>query len=149
MCTVDIYDVTSHKDFISGEKSKREIIEEFLNNFDGPRGNNDGVVTKGEFFDYYGDLSMSIPSDDYFVQMMESTWCISEDEQSQVFKEQIHHLVGLVRHRLLELVNNSGNEAVMRKMFKDFDLNASGHITIDELASMCACLLYTSDAADE
>ena len=40
---------------------------EFLNNFDGAKGNNDGIVTKEEFVDYYTDLSMSCPSDDYFV----------------------------------------------------------------------------------
>ena len=50
-----------------------------------------------------------------------------------------------MRHRLLELVNNRAEEHVLRKMFKDFDLNASGHITIDELASMCAKLKIAVD----
>ena len=50
------------------------VLAVFLNNFDGARGNNDGVVTKQEWDDYYTDLSMSTPSDEYFVRMMESTW---------------------------------------------------------------------------
>ena len=61
-------------DFIDGRKSKDQILTEFLNNFDGARGNNDGVVTEQEWCDYYTDLSMSVPSDEYFVRMMESTW---------------------------------------------------------------------------
>ena len=69
-----IYDVTCHKDFIEGTKTKEEIIGEFLDSFDGLKGNNDGQVTHTEFYDYYTDLSISLPSDDYFVQMMESTW---------------------------------------------------------------------------
>ena len=66
--------MSRNPDFIEGRLSKEAILENFLNQFDGARGNNDGVVTHEEFFDYYRDLSMSIPSDEYFVQMMESTW---------------------------------------------------------------------------
>ena len=69
-----IYDVSMNPEFLEGKKSKDEILAEFLNNFDGARGNNDGIVTWDEFVDYYTDLSMSTPSDEYFVRMMESTW---------------------------------------------------------------------------
>ena len=40
-----LYDVSHHKDFKEGTKTKDEIISEFLNSFDGMKGNNDGVVT--------------------------------------------------------------------------------------------------------
>ena len=69
-----IYDVSMNPEFLEGRKTKDEILAEFLNNFDGARGNNDGVLTWEEFYDYYSDLSMSTPSDEYFVRMMESTW---------------------------------------------------------------------------
>jgi len=57
-----------------------------LNTFDGAHGNNDGVITKNEWTDYYTDLSISLPSDDYFVQMMESTWGICEHEDTGVYR---------------------------------------------------------------
>ena len=66
-------------DFIEGRKSKDQILMEFLNNFEGAKGSNDGIVTKDEFFDYYTDLSMSCPSDEYFVGMMESCWQVPEN----------------------------------------------------------------------
>jgi len=69
-----IYDVSMNPEFLEGKKSRDEIFADFLNNFDGARGNNDGVVEWKEFCDYYTDLSMSTPSDEYFVRMMESTW---------------------------------------------------------------------------
>ena len=69
-----IYDVSRNPDFIEKRLTKEQILVNFLNQFDGARGNNDGKVTLDEFLDYYRDLSMSIPSDEYFVQMMESTW---------------------------------------------------------------------------
>lgn len=71
---IDIYDVSMNPEFLEGRKSKEQILSEFLNNFDGARGNNDGVLTWEEFYDYYSDLSMSTPSDEYFVKMMEATW---------------------------------------------------------------------------
>ena len=37
-----IYDVSQNPEFLEGRKTKDEILAEFLNNFDGPRGNNDG-----------------------------------------------------------------------------------------------------------
>lgn len=71
---VGVYDVSMNPEFIEGRKSKEQILKEFLNNFEGAKGNKDGVVTKDEWRDYYTDLSMSVPSDEYFVRMMESTW---------------------------------------------------------------------------
>ena len=69
-----IFDVSRHPEFIEGRASRDQILANFLNQFDGNRGNNDGIITMDEFCDYYSDVSMSVPSDEYFVQMMESTW---------------------------------------------------------------------------
>lgn len=82
-------------------------MEDFLNGFDGLKGNNDGIVTKQEFWDYYTDLSMSLPSDEYFVKMMESVWCIVEDDSSQVNKQQIEYLTKTLRQCLLKLSKSS------------------------------------------
>jgi Ca2+-binding EF-hand superfamily protein len=76
----NIYDVSKNPDYLEGRLDKEQILENFLNQFDGARGNNDGKVTLDEFIDYYSDLSMSIASDEYFVGMMESTWCCPENE---------------------------------------------------------------------
>ncbi len=83
---------------------------------------------------------MSTPSEQYFVTMMEQTWCISENEDAGVYKEQIKHLIQLMRTRLLDMSNNSQEEYVLKKLFKDFDSNESGTITVDELAAMMAKL---------
>lgn len=135
-----IYDVSKDKSFIDGSKTKEQLLNEFLNSFDGAKGDNNGKVTKQEFVDYYTDLATSIPSDDYFVTMMEQAWCISEDDQSTVFQDKIRQLIGMMRQRLLTLSNHSEEEFTLRKIFKDFDLNGSGSIAIDELGAMLAKL---------
>merc|ERR1712203_345232 len=98
------------------------ILEEFLNGFDGAKGNNDGTITKQEWDDYYTDLSMSLPSDEYFCAMMESVWQICEDETSSVTVEQIKHL---------DFSAGQTEEMVLRNTFREFDTNGNGVLTSD------------------
>jgi Ca2+-binding EF-hand superfamily protein len=69
-----VYDVSMNPEFLEGRRTRDEIFTDFLSNFEGARGNKDGKVVWTEFYDYYSDLAMSTPSDEYFVRMMESTW---------------------------------------------------------------------------
>lgn len=74
-----VYDVSMNPEFLEGRKSRDEILTDFLSNFEGKSqiqgpAAGDGTVSWQEFLDYYTDLSMSTPSDEYFVRMMESTW---------------------------------------------------------------------------
>ncbi len=75
----EIYDVSFNEDFLEGTKTKEEVLEDFLDGFDGLNGDNDGKVTHQEWMDYYTDLSMSVPSDEYFALMMKQVWGIEED----------------------------------------------------------------------
>ena len=135
-----LYDVSQHREFIEGTKSKEEILDDFLNSFDGVKGNNDGNITREEWYEYYTDLSVSIPSDDYFVQMMESTWNICEDEDDSVYHDKITQYVDYVHSQLTNLTGGSKDEGLIRKIFDDFDLNQNEKITIDEFANMVAKL---------
>ena len=128
-----IYDVSKNQDFIDGKSTRDEILQGFLNSFDGMRGNNDGVVTKQEWTDYYTDLAMSTPSDEYFVKMMESVWNICEDETASVTMEQIKHLTKTMRAKLLDFAGGQTEEMVLRNTFREFDLNKNGVLTADEL----------------
>ena len=133
-----IYDVSMNPEFLEGRKTREEILQDFLNNFDGAKGNNDGIVSKQEWDDYYTDLSMSTPSDEYFVRMMESTWQVPEEENSAVTQQTVSHLLREVKSRVWELARQ--NPAFLQKIFNDFDLNTSGHLTIDEVTNLIAKL---------
>jgi len=97
------------------------------------RGNNDGTVSKQEWTDYYTDLAMSVPSDEYFVKMMESVWNICEDETASVTAEQIKQLTKTMRAKLLDFAGNATEEMVLRNIFREFDTNGNGMLTSDEL----------------
>jgi hypothetical protein len=77
-------------------------LGDFLDGFDGMRGNNDGIVTWDEWKDYYTDLSASTPSEDYFIAMMESTWQMTENENDKATKETVKMLQTKCKARLLE-----------------------------------------------
>ena len=85
-----------------------------MDNFDGAKGNNDGVITQQEFVDYYTDLAMSAPTEEYFVVMMEQVWGIGEDEDSPAFKDKVRSLIQMMRHRLLDLSNKHLEEYQLR-----------------------------------
>jgi len=88
---------------------------------------------------------MSITDDTYFVGMMESVWCVSEDEDATVYKEQLEFLTKTMRQKLLDLSKSSQDEFVLRQIFKEFDINKSGDLTIDELWGMMAKLGISCD----
>ncbi len=67
-----IYDASKHPDFVSGKKSKDQVLLEFMSLWDCQQ--KDGIVTFEEFCDYYSDVSASIDSDDYFAEMMIGAW---------------------------------------------------------------------------
>jgi calcyphosin len=92
-----IYDTSKNPEVIEGKKTHDEVLKEFLNSFEGLKGNHDGVITKSEWDRYYTDLGVSVPSDEYFVGMMESVWAISEDDSSQLYEDEIRRLIGLIR----------------------------------------------------
>jgi len=69
---VNVYNVEWHPKFRSGEMSKRDIIEDFLKQWDTVE--QDGRVTYEEFEEYYKDVSSAIDKDDYFEAMMKKAW---------------------------------------------------------------------------
>ena len=133
---LDIYDVSTNQDFIERRKTKEQILTEFLSNFEG--GNKDGKVTLQEFIDYYTDVSMSVPNDEYFVRMLESVWQCPENDHDESAQAAIQMLLREARLRILELAR--GDPKLIKKVFSDFDLNQSATLTIDEVTNMIAKL---------
>jgi len=99
---INTYDVSTNPAFIERRKTKEQLLAEFLDNFEGAKGNRDGIVTQDEFIDYYTDLSMSVPNDDYFVAMMETAWQCPEREDG-TSKAVVQKLIREVRDKVLEL----------------------------------------------
>lgn len=67
---IDKYDVTKHPEFLSKKKTKEKIMKEFLDAFVIGGMKDDGMISRKQFQDYYGNIGSSIQSDDYFELMI-------------------------------------------------------------------------------
>merc|ERR1711916_196653 len=65
-------------DVVAGSATQEEVLREFMGQWDTLK--RDGIVTKEEFLDSYGDVSASIDNDDYFELMIRNAWHISGGE---------------------------------------------------------------------
>ena len=65
---------------MEGRKTEQEAYEEFLSTFEVHHSlQPDGNVTLDEWIEYYTNISASIDDDEYFTQMMNSSWNIGGD----------------------------------------------------------------------
>ena len=68
----DVYDTSHHPEVIEGKKTSRQVLNEFLANFEKTSSTDDVQITISEFERYYADISASIDEDDYFELMIVS-----------------------------------------------------------------------------
>ncbi len=136
------YDVHAHPRFLNGSYTRGELVAEFLLNFESAK---TGYVTLKEFIDHYSEVAMTYTHDDGFVNLVENSWCISEDEGAGVFKQQVEFIIGALRLKLRTMANESSEEFVLRNIFKDFDLDASGSLTINEFSGIFHKLAIACD----
>jgi len=138
-----IYNASQHPDVREGRKTEEEVLTEFLSSFEGSGAAGagtagDGTVSKTEFFDYYTDLSSSIPTDAYFATMMESSWGISENETAELkaICDRFELMLVTKAEQKAKTKGGSGRYDVMCA-FNHFDKDESGAVTRQEFASAC------------
>jgi Ca2+-binding EF-hand superfamily protein len=130
-----IFNAKKHPQVLEGKITEEEAMEKFLGSFEGTV--KDGVVTKAEWDDYYTSLSASIPSDDYFVVMMENTWMFSEAGKSDpATAAKVARWVNELRMKMAQKGAATETEGEkLRKLFKFFDTDETGNVTIDEFSA--------------
>jgi len=62
----------------NGSKTEDQVLLEFMNVFEGAKGNRDGVVSPNEWFDYYSSVSASVDTDEYFVDLVKRAWKLDQ-----------------------------------------------------------------------
>jgi len=68
-----MYSVKAHPEYMNGDRTKNEIIEELLKHFR-IHGTAGGFVTRDEFLDYYSGVSASMEEDGYFDLVLRKCW---------------------------------------------------------------------------
>ena len=159
--------VNKHPDYISGQKTKEQLINEFLSNF--PDAQKNGFITKEEFFKYYTEVSTPIGSDEYFSELLAVDWYglgetegftleepkplagkgEDEDEEEQdpknaVQKERVNELIATLRLKLCNFTKTQ-DEYHLRKLFHEIDMDKSGFITPNDLYALLCKLGITTE----
>lgn len=131
-----VYNTSKHPDVLAGKCSEEEALETFLASFEGKH-TTDARVTAEEFESYYADLGASVPSDDYFIEMMESVWMIPEKE-GKAELELVARYEVVLREKVRQKCKPSESEdQKLRSVFKFFDTDETGAVTIDEFGRAC------------
>ena len=73
---IDRFDPNDHPDVKNNNKKPAEVFRDFLRSFD-VSSEVDGKITRNEFENYYYNLSVCVERDEYFEQILTSSWRIS------------------------------------------------------------------------
>jgi len=131
----NLYNAKKHPDVMKGEKSEEQILIQFLKGFEGKRESKtkDGRISLAEFEAYYTELSASIPSDDYFISMMESVWNVREDGVPDKVDVRMENLLKVLREKVRQKTPVGREEKeTLYQTFKFFDRDDSKAVTKDE-----------------
>lgn len=101
-------------------------------------GEKTGHVNKDEFYQMMCEESTHYPNDDSYCQGIQKIWAVQEDDDAALDNTRVMHLLGLMRQRLLTKANAQQEEFKLRDMFRIFDRDNSGALSINELAGMLA-----------
>jgi Ca2+-binding EF-hand superfamily protein len=132
----DRYDASHHPKVISGEKTKEQVLKEFLMTMEGDHGNMDGEITREEWNDYYTGISASIMyNDDYFCMMMEKVWGIKESPNNAISEEEVKRLKAIIKEKAHQKAKGNTSERITAmQTFKHFDTDNSGEINFAEFS---------------
>lgn len=123
------YDASRHPQVMAGKITEEVVFKDFLDSFEGPHGNKDGLLTLEEFEDYYAGISASVDDDEYFCFMMEQAWKMSERGGGAIAPARGKSLEAALRLKVDEKKRDSENSVKsLTAAFKYFNLSGTNEI---------------------
>lgn len=125
------FNVSESEAFLSGKATKEQLFaicgfEELETH---------GLVSKADFINLYTDVSMGTESTEQFCEMVKHCWQL-DGHSEHVSKQQVTHLVSLIRQKLLSMSGRQSDEYVLRTVFNEFDINKDGTLNAEELQKL-------------
>lgn len=86
--------------------------------------------------------------DSKFVKLVEDTWTVVEPGHNKVSQKNVEALINAVRHNLLNVGTERHNEeCVIRELFRQFDRDNNGVLSVNELRNMLQMINISADEA--
>lgn len=97
----------------------------------------DASISCQQFMDFYADVSMAVFDDGQFINLVSDSWKVSEAAHLKVGAAALQQLVATFRQSLLKRSNKAHNEEfVLRELFRNFERQNNGVLTLDILRAM-------------
>jgi Ca2+-binding EF-hand superfamily protein len=126
------YNAANHPRVRTREKSAETVRQEFHEAF---LQRCAGGFTEEAFIDYYADLNACLPAekDEYFVDIVMSTWNMTQDTGSYITPERVEELQSIIFEKVRQRTHGADDEGkTVKKLFRHFDLNGNGVISFEE-----------------
>lgn len=137
------FNAAEHPDVKAEKRTEAQVLQEFLDGFEGGKGNRDGTVTLDEWVSYYEDISSSIDEDDYFGVMLANTWSLlkargpsGEEVPAIVYVSEgdMNVLERILMKNIYQKSQGVNEERTLKAAFKQFDTDGSGEVSFGEFA---------------
>merc|ERR1740130_1259950 len=138
------YSLSQHPQVLAGTMTKKQALKELIDGFEGAQGNRDGRVTPDEWIKHYEEVSVSIDDDDYFGQMICTTWRHLATRNSDgtktraivyVPRREIDSLEMEIKKSIYSKRAVTNSQRVVEKAFKLLDKDQSGSVDLKEFIS--------------
>ena len=91
---------------------------------------------------------MGCLEDSKYVKLVEDTWTVLEPGHAKVDPKNVEALISAVRHNLLNVGTERHNEeGVLRELFRQFDRDSNGVLSVNELRQMLQMINISADEA--
>ena len=131
-----VFDAKGHPEVKAGKRSESSVLTEMLTNFEGKRGNHDGIVTLDEWVAYYEELSASIEHDDHFTLMVTGAWSNLFPPKGglalPVPKATVDQLEKVLKEAIRTRSTGVSDTKYIEKVFKEFDTDNSRCVSFEE-----------------
>ena len=125
----------NHPRVVTREKVAEVVLNEFNNGV--LRYSQNGRVAEDGFLAYYASLSATVPAenDDYFISLLSGCWGINSSSD-YVSPQRIAQIEDLFYEKIRQKTKSTEDEGkVMIRLFRFFDTDASGSISLNEFSS--------------
>jgi len=92
------------------------------------------IVSWTQFCNFYEDISMTIFNDKEFVSLVSDSWTVADASRFFIHPKDVETLVAAIRHNLMKFGSSRNSEEyVLRNIFREFDIDNSGALSLNEL----------------
>eukprot|EP01016_Furgasonia_blochmanni_P036853 TRINITY_DN4263_c0_g1_i1.p2 TRINITY_DN4263_c0_g1~~TRINITY_DN4263_c0_g1_i1.p2 ORF type:complete len:169 (-),score=25.10 TRINITY_DN4263_c0_g1_i1:35-541(-) len=86
--------------------------------------------------DYYTDWGSTTPSDDLFVNRIETIWGVNEYDRCTPTKEEVKAIIKNLRSKIIIKTAGAKDETILRRIFNEYDTERVGYLNPDQFNSL-------------